>query len=105
MVLPFIKQTILTFFSEIPNLEGYWNGCIGSKVTAVLLNGWIFATGRVALGRVCPAACAAGLLLSPVGKIIWPIGMRSANFGGPLKKKKRRDNSGFPKAVLEQNSS
>ena len=29
---------------------------------AILLNGWILLTGRVASGRVCPAACAAGLL-------------------------------------------
>ena len=26
----------------------------------ILLNGWILPTGGVALGRVCPAACAAG---------------------------------------------
>ena len=37
------------------------NCFIGSKVTAILLNGWILPTGGVALGRVCPAACTAGL--------------------------------------------
>ena len=52
IVLPVIKQTILTFFSEILNLEGLQNRCIGSKVTAILLNGWIMPTGGVASGRV-----------------------------------------------------
>ena len=32
-------------------------------VTAILLNGWILPTGGVALGRVCTAAWAAGLLI------------------------------------------
>ena len=35
----------------------------GSKVTVILVNGGILPRGGVALGRVCPAACAAGLLL------------------------------------------
>ena len=50
-------------FSEILNLEEHLNRYTGSKVTAVLLNGWILPTGRVALGKVCPAACAAGLFV------------------------------------------
>ena len=54
-MLPVIKQTI---FSEIL----YLNRCIGSKVMAFLLNGWILPFGGVALGMVCPAASAAGLL-------------------------------------------
>ena len=64
MVLPVIKQTILIFFSEILNLAGHVNCCISSKVTTILLNGWIFPTGEVASGRVCPAACAAALFIS-----------------------------------------
>ena len=36
----------------------HWNRCIVSKVTAILMNGWILPTGWVASGRVCPAACA-----------------------------------------------
>ena len=36
---------------------------IGSKVTAILLNGLILPTGGVASGRVCPAAYAACLFL------------------------------------------
>ena len=47
--------------SEILNLEEHLNLCIGSEVTAILLNGWILITGGVASGRVYPAACAAGL--------------------------------------------
>ena len=41
MVLQVIKQTILTFFSWILNLEGHKYRCIGSRVTAILLNAWI----------------------------------------------------------------
>ena len=50
-----------TLFSEILNIEGHLNCCIGSKVTAILLNWWILSTGGVTSGRVCPAACAAAL--------------------------------------------
>ena len=32
-------------------------GCICSKVTAISLDGWIWPTGPVASGRVCPAVC------------------------------------------------
>ena len=55
------KTNCFDIFSEI--LEGHLNRCIGSKGTAILLNGWIWPTGGVALGRVCRAACAAGLFL------------------------------------------
>ena len=63
MVLPVIKQIILTFLLEILNLEGHLNCFVGLKVTAILLTGWILAIGGVVLGRVCPVACAAGLIL------------------------------------------
>ena len=63
MVLPVIKETMLTFFLEILNLEEHLNLCLGSQVTAILLNGLILPTDEVALGRVCHAACAAGLYL------------------------------------------
>ena len=53
MVLQVMKQTIYTFFSEMLNLEGHQNRCIGSKVTAILMNGWILPTGGASLGRVC----------------------------------------------------
>ena len=38
------------------NLEGHLNRCIGSKVTAILLNGYILPTGGVASVMVCLAA-------------------------------------------------
>ena len=52
-------------FKEILNLEGHQNGIkplmieftklysTGSRVTAILLNGWIFPIGGASLGRVC----------------------------------------------------
>ena len=43
IVLPVIKH--IDIFSENLNLEGHLNRCIGSKVTVVLLNGWIMPTG------------------------------------------------------------
>ena len=56
MVLPVIKITILTFFLEILNVEGHQNRCLDSKVTRILLNGWILPSGGVASGRVCAPA-------------------------------------------------
>ena len=38
---------------EILNLKGHLNRFIGSKVTAILVNGRIKPSGGVALGRVC----------------------------------------------------
>ena len=57
------KTNYIDIFSEILNHEGHLNRCISSKVTAVLLNGFILstATGGVVSGWVCPVACAAGL--------------------------------------------
>ena len=40
-------------FEDILNLKGYENHNIGSKVTEILLNGWILPIGGVASGRVC----------------------------------------------------
>ena len=50
MVLPIIKKLL---FSEILNLEVHQNRRIGSKITAILLSGWILPSGGVSLGRVC----------------------------------------------------
>ena len=58
------ETNYINIFSEILNLEGHLNRCIDSKVTAIWLNGWILPTGGVALGRVCTAACAAGLFMN-----------------------------------------
>ena len=57
------KTTYIDMFSEILNLDRHPNRCIGSKVTAILLNGWILLNGGVASGRVCSAAWAAGLFV------------------------------------------
>ena len=54
MVLPVIKQTILTLY-EILNLEGHLNRSIGSKVTVFLMNGWTL-----------PTVGAAGLFYKPM---------------------------------------
>ena len=47
------KTNYINIFSEILNLEVHHNHCIGSKVTAILLNGSILPTGGVASGKVC----------------------------------------------------
>ena len=57
------KRNYIDIFSEIQNLEEHLNHCIGSKVTAIFTSRWILPTGGVASERVCPAACAAGLLI------------------------------------------
>ena len=44
--------------------EGHPNCITGSRVTEILLNGWVLPVGGVALGRVYAAACAAGLFPS-----------------------------------------
>ena len=38
------KTNILEFFLYILSLDGHHNCCIGSKVTSILLNGWILPT-------------------------------------------------------------
>ena len=47
------KIDYVTIFLEILNTEGHPNRITGSKVTAILLNGWILPVGGVASGRVC----------------------------------------------------
>ena len=56
MVLKVIKLAIL-------NLKGYQNFIIGSKVAAILLNGWIWWR---CIGKGLRAACVAGLFLEDV---------------------------------------
>ena len=43
----------VTTFKEILNPKGHPNCITGSKVTAILLNGWILPVVGVANGRVC----------------------------------------------------
>ena len=40
------KIDYITIFEEILNLEGHQNRTTGSKVTAILLNAWIFPIGQ-----------------------------------------------------------
>ena len=51
-MFPQLSQFFLVQFLII-NLEGHQNRIIGSKVTAILLSGWILPIGGVALERVC----------------------------------------------------
>ena len=39
------KIQYVAIFSETPNLEGHRNCIAGSRVTAILLNGWILPIG------------------------------------------------------------
>ena len=50
------KIDYITIFWEILNLEGHQNCITGSRVTAILLNGWIFPigqSGEASRWRVC----------------------------------------------------
>ena len=47
------KIDYVTNLQEILNPEGQQNRTTGSKVTAILLNGWILPVGGVASGKVC----------------------------------------------------
>ena len=47
------KIDYVTIFKEILNPEGHPNHITGSKVTAILLNGWILPIGGASSGRVC----------------------------------------------------
>ena len=53
----------IDIFPEILNLEGHQNCCIGSKVMAILLNGWILTTGGVGSVRVCACSLRSRLAL------------------------------------------
>ena len=43
----------VTHVKSFQNLKGHKNRMIGSKVTAILLNRWIWPIGRFEAGRVC----------------------------------------------------
>ena len=47
------KVDFVLIFKEILNLEGHPKCITGSKVMAILLNGWILPINGVASGRVC----------------------------------------------------
>ena len=50
-------------FKEILNLEEHQNCTTGSRVTVILLNGWILPISEVALGRVCACSLHTKLVL------------------------------------------
>jgi hypothetical protein len=60
------KIDYVTKFKEILNLEGHQNRITGSRVTAILLNGWILPVGEVASGRVCACSLRSRLVLEHV---------------------------------------
>ena len=48
-----LKIDSVTQVLDIPNLKGHKNHILFSKVTVILLNGWILPFGGVALERLC----------------------------------------------------
>jgi hypothetical protein len=58
-----VKIDYVTIFKEILNPEGYANCITGSKVTAILLNGWILPIGGASLGRVGTCSLCSRLVL------------------------------------------
>ena len=62
MVHSVIKETRFKYFFEIFNLEGHLNRFIGTKVTAIFVNGGILPSGEVASGRVCDCSLCSRLV-------------------------------------------
>ena len=58
------KIDYVAIFKEILNLEGHLNRITGSRVTAILLNGWVLPVGGVASGRVCACSLRSRLVFS-----------------------------------------
>ena len=56
------KIDFVTHFFEILNLEGYPNCITGSRVTAILVNGWTLPIGEAASGRVCAGSLRSRLI-------------------------------------------
>ena len=69
MVLPVI-------FSEILNLEGHQNRFIGSKVTRILLNGWILPTGWASSERVGASSLRIRLVLAYIEQLYYNFSWR-----------------------------
>ena len=51
-----------TIFKEILNPKGHPNRIAGSKVMAILLNGWILPIGGASTGRVCACSLCSRLV-------------------------------------------
>ena len=62
------KVTYVTIFKEILNPEVHPNRITGSKVTAILLNGWILPIGGASLGRVCSCSLRSRLVFGHFGQ-------------------------------------
>ena len=58
------KIDYVTIFKKILNLEGHLNRITGSRVTAILLNGWILPIGGVLSGRVCACSLRSRLVIT-----------------------------------------
>ena len=59
------KIDYVLILMEIPNPEGHPNRITGSKVNAILLNGWILPIVEASSGRVC--VCSLRSRLFPYG--------------------------------------
>ena len=57
------KVDYVTISKEILNTEGHPNRIACSKVTAILLNGWILPVGVASSGRVCVCSLHSRLVL------------------------------------------
>ena len=62
-----LKIDYVLIFFEVLNLEGHLNRFIGSKVTAILVNGKILPRDGVALGRVCACSLRSRLVKKKKG--------------------------------------
>ena len=60
------KIDYVTVFKEILNPKGHLNRITGSKVTAILLNGWILPIGGASSGRVCACSLRSRLVYQQV---------------------------------------
>ena len=56
-----------SIFEENLNLDGHLNRYIGSKVTAILVNGGILPCGGVASGRVCGSSLRSRIVCLKIG--------------------------------------
>ena len=52
------------------NPEGHQNPISGSKVTVILLRGWLLPIGGVALGRVCACSLRSKLVFFNIAGIV-----------------------------------
>ena len=51
-----------TIFLEVLNPKGHPNRITGSKITAILVNGWILLIGVASSGRVCACSLCSRLV-------------------------------------------